>query len=267
MSSYEGYVRLTVFACSLLLMMLFERRFPARRRDSGTSSTIRHDVDNLVLGVIGSLLLRLTPGILAAHLAIQNETWELGLSHTLGIGADSLALIIATIIALDFAIYWQHRYFHYNRYLWKLHRVHHSDKSLNASSALRFHPIEIGISMLIKSTLVISLGIPFIAVVFFEIALNACAIFNHANIRLPKKPERIIRYLVVTPSMHRIHHSIERRDSDSNFGFCLSIWDRIFGSYRQIIHTKKKDFEMGVKEIESSQVIGVRNLLVQPFKY
>ena len=163
MSSYEGYVRLGVFAGTLGLMMLCERRFPARIQHSetaGTAGTVSHDVDNLILGVLGSLLLRLTPGILAAHLALQNEAWELGLSHSLGIEANSVALIIATMIALDFAIYWQHRYFHFNKYLWKLHRVHHSDKSLNASSALRFHPIEIGISMAIKSILVICLGVP-----------------------------------------------------------------------------------------------------------
>ena len=255
-------MRLAVFAGTLLIMMLCEQRLPARPKKPGT---FRHNVDNLALGVMGSLLLRLMPGVLAAHLAIENETWEVGLSHALGIDSDSIALIVIAMITLDFAIYWQHRYFHYNRYFWKLHRVHHSDNTLNSTSALRFHPIEIMISMLIKSALVISLGLPFLAVVLFEILLNACAIFNHTNIRLPKRLERLTRYLIVTPSMHRIHHSTDRNDSDSNFGFCLSIWDRMFATYSQTNQSGRKGFEMGVKGLENRQASGIKNLLAQPF--
>ena len=244
-------------------MMALEHLQPARTR---THEALKHNVDNLLLGVSGTVLLRLMPGLLAAHLAIENETWQLGLSYSLNLDNTSIVFVAIAIVFLDFCIYWQHRYFHYNQYLWKLHRVHHSDKALTASSALRFHPLEILISMAIKSAIVLSLGIPFVAVVIFEILLNACAIFNHTNIRLPRLLENSTRLLLVTPSMHRIHHSIELDDSNRNFGFCLSIWDRIFRSYQPINSKGLKDFEMGVKGLDKKDSEGLASLISQPFK-
>ncbi len=244
-------------------MMLVEHLLPARKP---SSDALKHNLDNLLLGASGTLLLRLVPSLLAAHLALENETWQLGLSYTLSLASSSIMLVTTAVVFLDFCIYWQHRYFHYNKHLWKLHRVHHSDNQLCASSALRFHPLEILISMLIKSALVLSLGIPFVAVVVFEILLNACAIFNHTNIRLPKLPEQTLRWLLVTPSMHRIHHSTDLADSNRNFGFCLSVWDRAFKSYRPISHQGTKDFKMGVKELDKSASEGLSSLITQPFK-
>ena len=244
-------------------MMAIEHLKPAR---PVASSTLKHNLDNLLLGVSGTLLLRLNPALLAAHLATKNEIWQIGASYALNINSNSILLIITSIILLDFCIYWQHRYFHYNKHLWKLHRVHHSDKHLSASSALRFHPVEIALSMLIKSTLVLSLGIPFVAVVLFEISLNACAIFNHTNIRLPKRLEPLVRWLIVTPSMHRIHHSVDMHYSNTNFGFCLSCWDRLFNSYSQTTGCGKDRFEMGVKELKKEETEGLLTLLSQPLK-
>lgn len=243
--------------------MILEHLLPARKH---SGDALKHNLDNLLLGASGTILLRLVPGLLAAHLALENETWQTGLSYGLNLTNPSVMLVVTAVVFLDFCIYWQHRYFHYNKYLWKLHRVHHSDQKLSASSALRFHPLEILLSMLIKSTLVLSLGIPFIAVVMFEILLNACAIFNHTNIRLPKLAEHALRLLLVTPSMHRIHHSTEQDDSNRNFGFCLSIWDRLFKSYGAINSSGAKEFTMGVKELDKSDSEGLASLIAQPFK-
>lgn len=244
-------------------MMTLEHYLPARRY---SNNALKHNLNNLLLGASSTLLLRLTPGLLAAHIALQNETWQLGIGHYLNLANSSIIFAVTAVIFLDLCIYWQHRYFHYNKYLWKLHRVHHSDNRLSASSALRFHPLEILLSMLIKSALVLSLGIPFVSVVVFEILLNACAIFNHTNIRLPKPFENVARRLLVTPSMHRIHHSTDLSDSNQNFGFCLSIWDRAFKSYMPISSRGVKDFAMGVKELNTKDSEGIAALITQPFK-
>lgn len=252
-----------MFAFTLMVMIILEHALPARRY---SGNALKHNLDNLLLGASGTILLRLVPGILAAHLALQNELWQIGISYSLDLPQSSLLFTVSAVVFLDFCIYWQHRYFHYNKYLWRLHRVHHSDTMLSASSALRFHPLEILLSMLIKSALVLGLGIPFVAVVLFEILLNACAIFNHTNIRLPKRFEQIFRRLVVTPSMHRIHHSTDLVDSNRNFGFCLSVWDRAFNSYAPLNSSGINNFVMGVKEVEKTESEGLASLITQPFK-
>lgn len=248
-------------------MTVLEMAIPARQK---SPKPIAHFMNNIGLGFIGAVVLRMAPALLAAQTAIVAEANQWGLLYLTEYSAQNLAnswiIIALLVIFFDFAIYWQHRYFHRNKFLWRLHRVHHSDTALRASSALRFHPVEIFISMLFKSTLVLALGIPFIAVVIFEVLLNACAIFNHANIRLPKRIEKYTRALIVTPSMHRVHHSKVIADSSSNFGFCLSIWDRLFKSFREKSITQQTDYPLGVKELGDQETRSLLALVKQPFK-
>lgn len=248
-------------------MTAIETALPAR---SKTPKPLNHLLNNIGLGFIGAAALRITPALLAAQIAILAEDNQWGLLHLMSSPTDDLAnswLTVAFfVVFFDFAIYWQHRYFHKNKLLWRLHRVHHSDTALRASSALRFHPVEIFISMLFKSALVITLGIPFIAVVIFEVLLNACAIFNHANIRLPKPIETCTRAVIVTPSMHRVHHSKVISDSCRNFGFCLSIWDRAFQSFRETSITEEPEYPLGVSELHDRETKSLLALIKQPFK-
>jgi sterol desaturase/sphingolipid hydroxylase (fatty acid hydroxylase superfamily) len=176
-----------------------------------------------------------------------------------------LAGLIAFII-LDCAIYWQHRLFHTVPWLWRVHRMHHSDTELDVTSAFRFHPIEIVLSVAIKAAIIFLVGPPAIAVLIFEIVLNGTAQFNHANIRLPEKLERMLRYIVVTPDMHLIHHSTKQRETDSNFGFNLPIWDRLFGSYTHAPEGGYAALTVGLNEFRNPIENRIDRLVTQPFR-
>lgn len=224
--THEGSVRLGAFASILILMMCAEALFPRKERVLGRG---HRWTSNLLLIVIDSLFVRLLFPIVAvgvAAIAAQND-W--GLFNILDLPIW-LAVILSVII-LDMLIYWQHVAFHHVPVLWAMHKVHHADRDIDVTTGLRFHPIEIGISLAYKLVLVLLLGAPVIAVVIFEIILNGCAMFNHSNVKLPLKLDRILRRFIVTPDMHRVHHSTIMSETNSNYGFNLSIWDRIFGSY------------------------------------
>jgi sterol desaturase/sphingolipid hydroxylase (fatty acid hydroxylase superfamily) len=217
--------RLGISLGILALFVLLELRRPAR----ASFSKGRRWVANIGLLVVDIVAVRL---LVPASLTVLALFWQgSGILELLGI-SGILAWIIA-ILAFDCLIYWQHRMFHVVPVLWRSHRVHHTDTELDVSTAFRFHPIEILISMGLKAGLIVVLGPPAIAVIVYEIMLNAMAQFNHANWRLPSFMERLARWIVVTPDMHEIHHSTQRSETDSNYGNFLSIWDRIFGSYTQ----------------------------------
>jgi sterol desaturase/sphingolipid hydroxylase (fatty acid hydroxylase superfamily) len=168
---------------------------------------------------------------------------------------------------LDCLIYWQHRVFHLVPLLWRLHRVHHADPHLDASTGLRFHPIEIALSLLVKTAGILLLGVPVEAVLLFEIILNASSIFNHSNIKLPDWLEWPLRKLIVTQAMHRIHHSQVVKETNSNFGFNLSVWDRLFGSYRQQAKAGDDGLILGLKEYSSeASNTGIGTVLMMPFR-
>jgi len=260
---HESSVRLTIFISFLLFFSIIEKALPARDVTQAVICRLR---DNLGISVIGALILRLAPALLAANVALFCQANGLGLGNMVEIPSSAWLWIVFSIVTLDLAIYWQHRLFHHNKLLWRLHRVHHSDQELDATSALRFHPIEIVVSMVFKSVIVFTLGIPFVAVVIFEVILNACAIFNHANIRLPRSVERNVRNILITPSIHRIHHSVIERDSQHNFGFCLSVWDRLFRTYKEKSECNHPAFKLGVETQYPIKVTGLTELLSQPFK-
>jgi len=218
--------RLGVFAGVLLLMGLWESLRPFR---PGLCPRWRHWLGNLSLLACDVLLLRLLfPGgaVLAAWWAARHG---FGLLHWLQIPEPWAGLV--AVIALDGLIYAQHIAFHRIPWLWRLHIVHHADQQLDVTSGLRFHPLEIALSMMFKLAMIAMLGAPPWAVLLFEIVLNGMAMFNHANVCLPRRIEPIVRALFVTPDMHRIHHSIAARETNSNYGFNLSLWDRLFGTY------------------------------------
>jgi len=192
-------------------------------------SKVKRWLNNFGLIAVDTVVVKLLLPAGAFGVAIWAEDNGYGLLNNIDI--SPLLATVLTVIVLDMIIYWQHRLFHVVPMFWRLHQVHHADRDIDVSTGLRFHPIEILISMLIKFAAVIALGAPAAAVVLFEVILNGMAMFNHGNIRLPKALDRLIRLLFVTPDMHRVHHSIFKHETNSNYGFNLSIWDKIFGSY------------------------------------
>lgn len=223
---HEDVLRLGTFIAILALMILAETIWP--RRAHSLARPRRWTTNALIL-VIDTITVRLFFPIVAAGTALWAAANGYGMLNmlTLPIWAN----ILIALIALDCLIYGQHVASHKIPFLWALHKVHHSDRDIDASTALRFHPLEIIGSMLFKMGCVIALGAPAAVVILFEIILNGCAIFNHANIRLPNGIDKVLRIFIVTPDMHRVHHSTAIGETNSNYGFCLSIWDHLFQSY------------------------------------
>lgn len=225
----EALIRLIVFLGLFTVFAALESLMPRRSRVAPRS---RRWATNLSITVLNTLTLRVLALLLpllavGAALDAQQNGW--GLLNYLNWPAW-LEIILA-ILVLDFAIWAQHLITHKIPLLWRLHRVHHADRDMDVTTAIRFHPVEIGLSMLLKILLVYLLGPSALAVILFEVLLNGTALFNHANIRLPLAIDAILRRVLVTPDMHRVHHSIHRAEHDSNYGFALSIWDRLMGTY------------------------------------
>lgn len=221
----EAAVRLGAFFGIFLAMALWERRAPMR--DLAVARWPRWGT-NWGISILDAALVKLVFGAAAAGAALDAAAAGLGLFNRLGWpGWVEFAL---TLLALDLAIWLQHLLTHKIPLLWRLHRVHHADRDVDVTTAIRFHPVEIAISMGIKIGLVYALGAPVAAVIAFEVVLNGMAMFNHSNIRLGSA-DTWLRWFVVTPDMHRVHHSVDRTEHDANFGFNLSVWDRIFGTY------------------------------------
>lgn len=225
----EAIIRLSIFILLFIGFALLERITPK----VNVTAYKKRWITNLGFSMINTVVLRcLAFGLplLAIGAALDAEKMKWGLFNQLG-WPIILECILAVLI-LDFLIWGQHLVTHKIPFLWRLHRVHHADVTLDVSTAVRFHPIEIAFSMLVKIGAIYLLGPSAIAVLIFEILLNGAAIFNHANIALSSRLDRLLRTVVVTPDMHRIHHSHKRQYHDSNYGFALSIWDRLFRTYR-----------------------------------
>ncbi|MEP2533571.1 sterol desaturase family protein [Shimia sp.] len=225
----DTLIRFGTFACLFALFAIVEALVPRRPRAQPRKTRW---LTNLAISALNSVSLRLLSFALpaltvGAALDANNNGW--GLFNTL-----SLSPVIETVLAIlifDFAIWFQHLITHKIPILWRLHRVHHADRDIDVTTAIRFHPIEIALSMLLKIGLIYLIGPSALAIILFEILLNGTAMFNHANIALPPALDRILRRILVTPDMHRVHHSTLRKEHDSNYGFALSIWDRALGTY------------------------------------
>lgn len=259
--SHEASVRLMAFAIILALLILWERlaAIPA----AGISPARRWSC-NYGMGVLDTLILRLIFPAGAVAAAMMAEHQHMGLfNHLSFTGSGAL---IASLALLDLTIYLQHRLFHAIPWLWRIHRVHHADPEVDVSTALRFHPVESVLSMLLKTGAVVSFGMPPSGVLAFEIILNGAAMFNHANVSLPPRWERWIRFAIVTPDMHRIHHSTHIADANRNFGFCVSWWDRLFGSYRAPGRTSLRS-SVGLPDAPAApEHIRLPWLLMMPFR-
>src|SRR6202165_1377062 len=227
MLPFEIPIRLAAFAGVFLLMAAWELLAP--RRDQAAGRPPRWS-SNLGLVVLDTALVRILVPTTAVGIGLLVEQRGWGLFHSFAV-PDWLAIIVSVIV-LDLAIYLQHVLFHAVPALWRLHRMHHADLAFDVTTGVRFHPIEILLSMAMKLGGVAALGTPALAVLIFEILLNATSMFKHGNVSLPARHDRVLRWMVITPEMHRVHHSAVPRETNSNFGFNLPWWDRLFGTYR-----------------------------------
>jgi len=261
--SDETWVRLSVFAGVLAVMALWEWLAPRRLLVQGR----KRWPANLGIVVLDSavawVVLRLVLPAGAVGAALWAETHHVGLLSMLSL-AD-IAVVVLGVILLDLVIYGQHVLFHAVPLLWRLHMVHHADRDIDVTTGLRFHPIEILISIGIKIGAVILLGVPVIAVVLFEVILNGMAMFNHANARLPLRLDALLRLLFVTPDMHRVHHSVLRHETNSNYGFNLSVWDRLFGTYRTQPEQGHDDMTIGLEQFQQQPTHRLFWMLRLPF--
>lgn len=256
----EPALRLAVFAGVLAVLMVGELAHPWREAQARG----RRWPSNLGLIALDSLALRLIFPLSAAGVALLAEAQGWGLFHWLGV--TNWLAFIAGLLLLDLVIYAQHVVFHHVPLLWRFHRVHHADTVLDVTTGLRFHPVEMVISMLIKFGAVVALGVPAEAVVAFEVLLNATSMFNHANIALPQAAERMLRLIVVTPGMHRVHHSAVRAETDSNYGFNLPWWDRLFGTYQDGPRQGYEGMTVGLETFRDDKESRLDRLLTQPFR-
>lgn len=259
--THQNPLRLGVFLGVFLAMAAWE--FVAARRARSATRTHRWP-GNIGIVVVDAVVLRLIVPITAVAWAASVEARGVGLFHFLGWPAAFVVPL--TVVLLDLAIWAQHVVFHKIPVLWRLHRMHHADTDLDVTSGARFHPIEILLSMAIKFAVIAALGAPAVAVLIFEILLNASAMFNHANVRLPGRVDALIRLVLVTPDMHRVHHSVDRAETDSNFGFCLPWWDRVFGTYRAQPHAGQIAMTIGLASFRDPGEARLDRLLTQPFR-
>jgi sterol desaturase/sphingolipid hydroxylase (fatty acid hydroxylase superfamily) len=259
--AHQQALRLGAFIGVLALMAALEAALPLRARAHGRAARWPA---NLGIVAVGALLLRFVfpLGAVAWAGVVEARGWGL-----LGAVALPAALEIAfAVILLDLAIWAQHVATHHVAPLWRLHRMHHADLDLDVTSGLRFHPLEILLSMGLKFLVIAALGASAAAVLVFEVLLNACAMFNHANLRLPAGLDRALRLVLVTPDMHRVHHSIHRDETDSNFGFCLPWWDRLFATYRAAPRDGQLAMTIGLPIFRDARELRLDRLLTQPFR-
>ncbi len=254
-------LRLPIFLGLLLSLMLFEAIFPKKQRALTRQSRWP---TNILISVINTIFIKIMGPVVAVIAAGHAAQKGYGLFNFIELNIW-LEIIIA-IILLDMAIYFQHVISHKIPILWRLHRVHHSDRDIDVTTAIRFHPIEIIFSMLFKCALVFILGPAVLAVIIFEITLNGCAMFNHANLRLPSWADHILRIFIVTPDMHRVHHSIIPDETNSNYGFSLSIWDKVFGTYTAQPSEGHDAMTIGLKDYQTDQPTRLEWSLILPFK-
>lgn len=257
---HESLIRLGCFLGLLALFALLEQLAPRRPwRDQ-----LRRKGNNLGLSVVNSLAVRFLVPVSAVGMALVCERQSWGLFPALAL---SIWLVYPlALIAFDGAIYLQHVLFHAVPVLWRLHRVHHADEEMDVTTGVRFHTLEIALSGLFKVAMVAVLGPPAAVVVLFEVLLNATSLFNHSNVRLPAWLDSALRLVLVTPDMHRVHHSLDPTETNSNFGFALPWWDYLFGTYRAQPAAGHDAMQLGVRGLSGWWVEWLPGLLAMPFR-
>lgn len=257
----EPMIRLAAFLGVLATMSLWEVAAPRRRRD--IPRVIRW-TNNITLVVFDTLILRMTFPILAVGLAVMSEERGWGLFNNIDVPA--WVSIVVSMVMFDLAIYLQHVMFHAVPGLWRMHRMHNADLDFDATTGLRFHPVEIIISMGIKLAAVAALGPPAVAVLMLEVILNATALFNHANIDLSRPVDRVLRLFLVTPDMHRVHHSADPRETNSNYGFNLPWWDRLLGTYVAQPAKGHEKMDIRIEQFDTRRDLWLDRMLIQPLR-
>jgi len=256
----EPAIRLGCFLGIFAVIAVWETLLPRRHRDVPRRARWP---GNLGVVALNTVLLRILIPTAAVGLALLADEQNWGVLNQLVVPAW-LAVIVAVLV-LDLAIYLQHVLLHAVPVLWRLHRMHHADLDFDVTTGARFHPIEILISMVIKLAVVAALGPPALGVLIFEVLLNATSMFNHGNVRIAEKPERVLRWFVVTPDMHRVHHSIVPSETNSNFGFNLPWWDRLLGTYRARPAAGHQAMTIGIEQFRTRRDLWLDRMLAQPF--
>lgn len=268
--SHELPLRLGFFLAVLILMSSLEVFWPRRQSSNNLVKTrARRWFNNFSLIALSSLLTKLLLPLTLVYAALLCQRAEWGLFNQAGLNGlfSGVSGVITSILLLDLVIYCQHRAFHKVRWLWKLHQVHHSDVDIDVTTGIRFHPIEILLSAGIKFAVIFLFGFSATSIILFEILLNAVALFNHSNVRIPTLFDKVIRLFIVTPDMHRVHHSCIPDEHNRNFGFNLSLWDRIFNSYQNQPSLGHDDMKIGLNKFATSdQPNRLSKLLLMPFK-
>ena len=255
---FETKFRLVLFVSSFLIIFLWE--LSATKRPSEFS--VNRTLTNLFLMIINSLALRLIMPILAIELALRLEAHGLGILPQIPL--PEFATFLISLVLLDLAIYIQHVIFHKVPFLWRFHQVHHADTGFDVTTGVRFHPGEIVFSMLYKLTIVLLLGPSAAAVLMFEVLLSSSSLFTHANASMLRKMDSFLRWFIVTPDMHRIHHSHQTDEALTNFGFNLSLWDRVFGTYRSDPAHSDTEMRLGTRNIPAKKASSIWHMLILP---
>ncbi len=281
-------IRLSVFLGVFVLMAVLEALLPARE---AVLSRKTRWLGNLSMVVMGALVSRILLPVTLVGVSLWAQQKGIGVFNVLldAVSADAsssnqllnsgeplnnsstylvhIAIVTLSVLLLDMLIYWQHRLFHTVPMLWRFHKMHHADSHVDTTTGLRFHPVEIAMSLGIKAAAVVILGVPAIAIVIFEVALNGFALFNHANIRLPQKWDDRIGLVLITQRLHRIHHSQAKSESNSNYGFSVSWWDRLFNSFTPRAKQSDETLSIGQQDVPAvKENASIRALLLQPFK-
>ena len=259
-AEWEPIARLGAFLALAVIFWTVEWLIP-RRLDAPLR--VPRQFVNLALVAINTVVLRLAVPLLAVDMARLAADQQWGLLNWFDLSGWP-AVLLAFVI-LDLVVYWQHRLFHRWSLAWRFHRMHHSDTFFDVSTGVRFHPLEIMASMAIKIAVVAALGAPALGVILFEIVLNGSSLFNHSNVRIWSALERAIRLVIVTPDMHRVHHSVLAVEHNKNFGFNLSVWDRLFGTYRHAPKDGHTAMQLGLSQFRAPKDQTLTRLLVQPF--
>lgn len=244
----EAMIRMTVFAGVFAIMAILEAIFPRKAR---TQARLHRWTTNWLLVVLNTALLRVALPTLAVEMAIISAENGWGILNL--ISAPFWIELIIAVLALDCLVYAQHVATHKIPVLWRLHKIHHADRDIDVTTGARFHPVEIILSMVFKLGCVVALGPSAAAVILFEVILNACAMFNHSNVRLAPSLDRALRLFIVTPDVHRVHHSVHQDETDSNYGFFLTVWDRLFGTYRAQPRDGHDGMVIGLSEYQTEK--------------
>jgi len=258
--SHEPFIRLAFFAAIFALVAIAEVFSPRRKL---VVSKQKRWINNILLSFTNTIILRLVFPILPVGVALFCAQKEWGIMNYFQI--PLWVAVICGIVLLDLIIYAQHKMFHLVPVFWRLHKVHHIDQDIDVTTGLRFHPLEMILSMIIKMTAIAAIGAPAVSVVIFEILLNGTTMFNHGNLYIPLAADSIIRLLIVTPDMHRVHHSVIVKETNSNYGFNFSWWDRLFGTYRPQPENGHLQMKIGLNGYFEPKYLQLSQMLVIPF--